>query len=114
MGLADSAPNGRLLRIEVIHCAARGQVDTCRLELPDGATVQEAVAASGLLQRCPGLHLADTGIWGRAATATQRLRDGDRVELYRPLLVEPMDARRARQKHQRQQKAQGIRRTQPG
>lgn len=104
MGPAEPA-GAALLRVEVIHCAARGEVDSCVLHLPDGATVQEAIQSSGLLQRHPGLSLADAGIWGRAAAAGQRLRDGDRVELYRPLRIEPMDARRARQEHQRRARA---------
>lgn len=112
MGPAEAGPGQAVLQVEVIHCAARGEVDSCRLTLPDGATVHDAVSASGLLQRHPGLDPADAGIWGRAATEVQRLRDGDRVELYRPLLIEPMDARRARHKHQRQAKA--PRKSRPG
>lgn len=101
MGRADGAPE--CLKVEVVYCAARGHTDLTPLRLPAGATLADALDASGLIQRHPGLDLTQAGIWGRPAPGTQVLRDGDRVEVYRPLRVEPMDARRER--HQRQTKA---------
>ena len=62
------------------------------LALPDGATLGEAVAASGLeLEGVSGYALH-----GVRAEADARLHDGDRVELLRPLLVDPKEARRRR------------------
>ena len=53
---------------------------------------------SGLVERLGAEQLAPlkAGIWGRVATASTVLRDGDRVELTRPLTVDPMEARRLR------------------
>jgi len=69
-----------------------------QVELPDGASVAEAIEASGIREAFPGLEVAAerVGIWGRKAALDQPLSDGDRVEIYRPLLAEPKEARRAR------------------
>ncbi|MDR6889059.1 MULTISPECIES: RnfH family protein [Variovorax] len=69
------------------------------LRLAAGATVADAVKASGLALRFPQLdwHQSMTpGIWGREADWSQPLKDGDRVELCRPLAVDPKVARRER------------------
>jgi len=85
------------LRITVVYCAP-GCEDLAELTLPAGATVADAIRASGVLDRRPEIVSAapDVGIWGRACAMTQRLEDGDRVELYRPLTVDPKEARRVR------------------
>lgn len=97
---ASVAPGGPQIEIEVVYCAARGQVDATRLSLAAGATVAEAVLASGVLDRHPGLGMDDLGVWGRISAGTRVLRAGDRVEIYRPLQVAPMEARRSRQREQ--------------
>jgi putative ubiquitin-RnfH superfamily antitoxin RatB of RatAB toxin-antitoxin module len=58
----------------------------------------DAVCASGLAASCPGLDLANSeaGVWGRKAAPGQLLKAGDRVEVYRPLQVDPKLARRER------------------
>lgn len=87
------------LRIEVVYCAAPGQTDRVALDLPEGACLQDAVEASGLCSR----HALDAatlkaGTWGRVQPPQTPLRDQDRVELYRPLRVDPKEARRLRYK----------------
>jgi putative ubiquitin-RnfH superfamily antitoxin RatB of RatAB toxin-antitoxin module len=69
-----------------------------RVELSDGMTALAAVEASGLLRSHPELHgrPLDLGIFGRPVQSTEQLRDGDRVEIYRPLAVDPREARRRR------------------
>jgi len=66
-------------------------------ELDDGARVADALEASGIAA-ATGIDLDahDVGIWSKPVSRSQRLRDGDRVEVYRPLKVDPKDARRAR------------------
>jgi putative ubiquitin-RnfH superfamily antitoxin RatB of RatAB toxin-antitoxin module len=91
------------LRIEVLYCPAPGVADRVLLHLPQGSCLQDAVDASGLCQR----HALDTatlklGIWGRAQAPQTLLRDQDRVELYRPLRVDPKEARRLRYKRAKQ------------
>jgi uncharacterized protein len=98
-----------VLRIEVVYGAGPGQVDATPLRLPCGSRVIDAVAASGVLGR-HGLT-ADSlllGVWNRAAAGEAPLRDGDRVEIHRPLQVDPKEARR--QRHARQVPARKLRR----
>jgi putative ubiquitin-RnfH superfamily antitoxin RatB of RatAB toxin-antitoxin module len=81
-----------------VVCCAPGREDLTEVTLPAGATVADAIRASGVLGRRPEMAAAapDVGIWGRACALAQRLEDGDRVELYRPLTVDPKEARRVR------------------
>ncbi len=94
------------LRVEVVYCASAGQVDLQSLTLPAGATLAEALAASGLALR-HGLELATLrfGIWGKARDSATVLRDHDRIEVYRHLTVDPKEARR--QRYQRHRERQG-------
>ena len=68
-----------------------------RVELAAGATVEDAIDASGVAAACaiepPSLAC---GIWSKPVSRTTPLRDGDRVELYRPLKADPKDSRRRR------------------
>jgi uncharacterized protein len=91
-----------MARVEVVFCPAPGQVDGVGLDLPPGATLADALQASGLLQR-HGLSLeqAAFGIWGKRRAADTVLRERDRVELYRSLQVDPKEARRQRYKRHR-------------
>lgn len=84
------------LKIVVAYAPSARQVHELALELPLGATVAQALAASGFVERYPELRAAPLGVWGRKATAEQTLRSGDRVEVYRPLRVDPKVARRER------------------
>lgn len=67
-----------------------------RLPLRDGMTAHEAVEAAGLEREFPEIAVRDLvlGIYGRRVDATEVLRGGDRVEIYRPLKYDPRDARR--------------------
>ena len=97
--MADEMPT--MLRIEVAFAWPDRQI-LKSVTLPVGATVREAVDASEILssirEREPTYELLEEriGVFGRRARFQDTLRDGDRVELYRPLLVDPKDARRAR------------------
>ncbi|MDP3083262.1 MAG: RnfH family protein [Rubrivivax sp.] len=93
------------LHIEVVYCPRPGQTDRVALELPAGATLADALRASGIIER-HGLDPASlrTGVWCRAQEAGAALRDHDRVEVYRGLTVDPKEARRLRYKR-RQPKA---------
>lgn len=95
--------------VEVIYCPLPHQIDLTPLRLPLPATVADALQASGVLQR-HGLELQSLslGIWGRACTSEQLLRERDRVEVYRPLLVDPKEARRQRYKGSRAKRSVGT------
>ncbi len=63
---------------------------------PDSpATARDAIKLSGLIEKCPEIDLASIaiGIFGRVVTLDTRLRDGDRVEIYRALESDPKDRR---------------------
>ena len=62
-----------------------------QVEVPDGCSLREAIEASGILDKFPELHLDDAavGIFGKRSKLEARLRDGDRVEIYRPITVDP-------------------------
>ena len=80
------------MQVTVLWSPGPREVREWRGELAEGATVQDALAATGWLLPA-GL---DVGVWGRRAEAAQPLRDLDRVEVYRPLVVDPKVARRER------------------
>ena len=86
------------MHITVVYAPAPRQVFERTIELSVGACVADAVAASGLREAFPGVDLSSGlfGVWGRKADAKQALQNGDRVEIYRPLLVDPKVARRER------------------
>ncbi len=95
MGRADDST----LRVAVACSPRLGDAHEVSAELPDGATVADAIRLSGVVDRyLGGVWPADDaiGVWGQAAAVDTPLVDGDRVELYRPLTVDPKEARRRR------------------
>lgn len=90
--MAESA-----ITVEVVYADPARQL-VRRLELAAGSTVMQAIAASGLAAQLPGGEVDPSrlGIFSRKVAADQILRTGDRVEIYRSLLLDPMEARRRR------------------
>ena len=78
------------MKVEVVHARPEG-ARVVRLELPAGATLRDAIAASGL-----AIENQAVGIFGKRAALDTPLKPGDRVELYRPLAIDPKEARRRR------------------
>jgi len=86
------------LSVEVVYAAAPHQIERVRLVLPAGATARDALRASGLGERL-GAAVIDRlslGRGGRACDPDTVLGDDDRLELLRPLQVDPKEARRLR------------------
>jgi putative ubiquitin-RnfH superfamily antitoxin RatB of RatAB toxin-antitoxin module len=88
----------RLMTVSVVYAAAPHQLISVSVQLPAGASARAALRASGL-----GLQLGSValdglrlGLWGRLCAADSLLVDGDRLELLRPLLADPMESRRQR------------------
>jgi putative ubiquitin-RnfH superfamily antitoxin RatB of RatAB toxin-antitoxin module len=79
------------IRVEVIY-ALPGGAEVAALRLPPGATVRDALERAGRLP----LGAGKVGIFGRVAALDAKLADGDRVEIYRPLAIDPKEARRRR------------------
>ncbi len=86
--------------IEVLVLAATGprHVAEARLRLAAGTRLGDVLRQCTALPQFAGLDLAamPAGIWGRRVNPQRALRDGDRIELYRPLQVDPKVARRER------------------
>lgn len=87
-----------LLNVSVAYSAAARQLDVVEIQVPFNSTVAFAIAQSGLLSQHTGIDLTiqKVGVWGHLCALDQVLRDLDRIEIYRPLLVDPKEARRQR------------------
>jgi putative ubiquitin-RnfH superfamily antitoxin RatB of RatAB toxin-antitoxin module len=83
------------VRILVV-AALPSRQEVVELDLPAGATVAQALERSGVAARFPELAGAQAGLWGRPVAAGRVLREGDRVELYRPVSADAKALRRAR------------------
>lgn len=94
-----------MLRIEVAFATPERQ-QTVAIEVPRGTTIAEAVASSGLAAAFPtfDFHALPKGVWGQKQPESHTVKEGDRVEIYRPLIKQPMDARRERAEKKRQEK----------
>lgn len=86
-----------LIKIEVAYALPDRQV-LLELEVEEGTTVREAIERSGLLAWFPEIEVkrGRVGIFGRTAQLHAPLGDGDRVEIYRPLIADPRETRRER------------------
>ena len=79
-----------MIRVEVVYARREG-AESVTVRLAAGATVRDALEAAGFTSR----H-CDVGVYGRRVPADAPLADGDRVEIYRPLLLDPKERRRQR------------------
>jgi putative ubiquitin-RnfH superfamily antitoxin RatB of RatAB toxin-antitoxin module len=97
------------VRVEVAYAAPDRQV-VKMLTLPIGSRVEAAIRVSGLLEEFPEIDLAvnRVGVFGELVALDAELRDGERVEIYRPLLADPKQARR-RRAQSRARKARRLR-----
>lgn len=86
-----------LIDVEVAY-ATPGQQVIVELKMPQGATIEQAIIASGLLKRFQEIAVTEikAGIFGDVRKLDQSLKQGDRVEIYRPLPHDPKEARRQR------------------
>ena len=93
MGNADAGA----IRVEIAYSPRPGEVQRLTLTLPAGATVADAIARSGWAPS-EALKIA---VWSQPRAPTDVLRDRDRIELCRPLKVDPKEARRQRYRSHR-------------
>lgn len=92
------------LVVTVAYCAP-GVEDLLEVSLAEGATVADAIHAAQLFVRRPGLSgVVDIGVWGARCSPDQVLKDGDRVEIYRPLTIDPKEGRRERSEVRRKRR----------
>jgi putative ubiquitin-RnfH superfamily antitoxin RatB of RatAB toxin-antitoxin module len=85
------------MKVEVAY-AKPGAQAIVPVEVAEGATAETAIRDSGLLAKFPEINLAANriGIFSKPCPLDQTLRPGDRVEIYRPLIADPKEARRSR------------------
>ncbi len=102
--MAPAEPD-QALHIEVVVGLAPRQVCRSQLTLPVGSTVKEALDAAQVwaTSQTLSIHTIESGewtlaVWGRKERLSHVLRNQDRVELVRPLIVDPKEARRVRYK----------------
>ena len=83
------------IEIEVVFALAEKQL-LVAMSVPRGTTVAEAISDSALSRHFPeeNLDALQVGVWGHLVTTEYVLSDGDRVEIYRPLELDPREARR--------------------
>jgi putative ubiquitin-RnfH superfamily antitoxin RatB of RatAB toxin-antitoxin module len=89
--------NAEQMRVEVAYARADEQV-LLEVQVAAGTTVEGAIEASGILQRFPEIDLTaqKVGVYGKLARLDTVLREGDRVEIYRPLIADPKEVRKKR------------------
>ena len=85
------------LTVEVACALPRRQL-ILELQVDQGTTAEQAIRASGILEQFPEIDLASSkvGIFGKPCKLTDRLHEGDRVEIYRPLIADPKEIRKQR------------------
>jgi putative ubiquitin-RnfH superfamily antitoxin RatB of RatAB toxin-antitoxin module len=85
------------MEIEVAYATPKKQV-LIRFEAPAGCSVAEAIDLSGIRAEFPGIEIdpGAVGIFSRKVPLETILRDGDRVEIYRPLIADPKEMRKQR------------------
>ncbi|RIX49621.1 MAG: RnfH family protein [Rhodocyclales bacterium GT-UBC] len=86
-----------MLNVEVCYAQA-GRQELVKVKLPAGATLLQALEASGLLEKHPEIDLKKNkfGIYAKLSKPDALLRDKDRVEIYRPLIADPKEVRKQR------------------
>ena len=91
-----------MLEVEVAYALSHQQF-LRRLKMSSGSTVRQAIVQSGVLSKFPEIDLKSVkvGIFSRPVDLDVLLNSGDRVEIYRPLILSPTDARRLRAERQK-------------
>lgn len=85
------------IRIEVVYPLPHEQL-LFEARVPDQASVRDGIAASGILEHYPELDMAtlEAGIFGKLTKLEEKLRERDRIEIYRPLIADPKTVRKQR------------------
>ena len=85
------------IEVEVAYARPDEQI-ILALKVPAGATIEDAIRRSSVMERFPEIDLATNkvGVFGKVGRLDQELSPGDRVEIYRPLIADPKEARKQR------------------
>jgi hypothetical protein len=86
-----------MIQVEVLYALPQEQI-LLEVNVPQGSTIEEALKASGILQKYPDIDLAinKIGIFSKLSKLDVVVRDKDRIEIYRPLIADPKEVRRKR------------------
>ena len=86
-----------VIKVEVCYALAARQ-EVVKLKVAVGSSVQQAIEVSGLLKKCPEIDLSKNkvGIFAKLSKLDTALREGDRIEIYRPLIADPKEVRKKR------------------
>ena len=86
-----------MFNIEVVYAMPALQ-QLIRLQVPAGTSIQVAIELSGMLSRCPEIDLTRqaVGVFSHPKKLSDLVQEGDRIEIYRPLTMDPKEARRKR------------------
>lgn len=97
----SDAPSLEEIDIQVCYATVQKQI-LLDLMVPRDTSIAQAIELSQILKTCPEIQLSQSkfGIFGKLKSADTLLRSGDRVEIYRPLIADPMEARRRRAQKQ--------------
>ncbi len=92
------------ITIEVAYALPEKQ-SLLQLQVVDGSTVEQAIEKSGMLVSHPEIDLAQNkvGIWSKTCKLDAALKDGDRIEIYRPLIADPKEVRKRRAERAKQE-----------
>ena len=87
--------SGHHIKIELVYATAERQ-ELIELSIEEGSSVEEAITESAIYSVFPdhGLDKARVGVWGRPVDRSHKLCAGDRIEIYRPLRMDPRESRR--------------------
>ena len=88
-----------MAKIEIMHVSTGQQLLQMQVEYVNGMTVQQALDTSGFLVKYPELNGLSVGVYSKQVSLDTKLRPDDRLEIYRPLKISPMEKRRLRAKN---------------
>jgi putative ubiquitin-RnfH superfamily antitoxin RatB of RatAB toxin-antitoxin module len=96
------------IRVEVVYALPERQV-LLAVDVPAGTTLMQAIERSGIRDAFDDMEVdpARLGVFGRKQPPDHVLREGDRVEIYRPLIADPKEVRRARAKQRAEESRDG-------
>ena len=103
---------GKKFNVEVVY-ALPDQQEILVVNLQEGQTAQDAIEQSGVLQRYPDLDIDNMtiGLFGKKIKMLQKMRDRDRIEIYRPLIADPKEVRKRKAAEGKKLKKGGASRT---
>jgi len=104
----SKAVDAAQISVEVAYARPDTQL-ILQLSVPVGATIEQAIEQSKILQQFPEIDLSQSkvGIFGKLSKKTTELKAGDRVEIYRPLIADPKEVRRRREAEGKRMKKGG-------